>query len=359
MTLGFVVLGLVLLYLVVTVLSWWVLRVPQRYDDRYTVRTDDGVDLALFRLRGPDATRRPVLLVHGMGVDHRVFDVMKGVSLARFLHARGWDVWLLDLRGVGGSRRRVPRRGGFDDHILHDLPAALAFVRQATRHPTAHLLGYSMGGTVGYGWCARHPHDAGLESFVALGSPWPADLGSEARATMRLARTARWLGVLRLDVFARLGAWFQGWHYYPIWRFLGAPRGTTGPVLRRAMLNASQPICYQVVEGFGRAAEAGEWRSDDGKLSYAEGWSCVALPVRFLTGDHDAVVASECVMGAWRRCGSPDKELTVLGPEAGCPQSYGHVDLAWGRHAGDDVYPRIHDWFKRHDAACGGTQTAS
>ncbi len=354
MTLGFVLLGLVFLYLVVTVLSWWVLRVPQRYDDRYTVRTDDGVDLALFRLRGPDSKRSPVLLVHGMGVDHRVFDVMKGVSLARFLHERGWDVWLLDLRGVGGSRRRVPRRSGFDDHILYDLPAALAFVRETTRRPTAHMLGYSMGGTVGYGWCARNPHDAGLQSFVALGSPWPADLGPEARATMGLARHLRRLGVFRLDAFAKLGAWSQGHRYDPIWRFLGAPRGMTGPVFRRAVLNASQPIRLAVVEGFRKAAEAGEWRSDDGTVSYAEGWSRVQIPVRFLTGDYDVVVAGSCVEGAWRRCGSPEKEFTVLGPEAGCAQSYGHVDLAWGRHANDDVFPRVHDWFKRHDAACGG-----
>jgi len=351
MTTGVILLGLLFLVVVATALSWVVLRVPRTYDDRYTVRTDDGVDLALFRLRGADPKRYPVLLVHGMGVDHRVFDVMDGVSLARFLHARGWDVWLLDLRGVGGSRRTAPRRGGFDDYVVHDLPAALGFVQETSRRPRVHLLGFSMGGTVGYGWCARHPQTPALASFVALGAPWPADLGPEARATMGFARHLLWTGVFYLDVLAKLGAWFQGLWYDVIWRFLGAPRGMVGPVFRRAVLNASQPIRLDVVEGFRRAAEAGEWRSDDGSIAYDEGWSKVQLPVRFLTGDYDAVVAGSCVEGAWRRCGSPDKEFMMLGPEAGCAQSYGHVDLTWGRHANDDVFPRIHDWFKRHDAA--------
>ena len=351
MTVGLALLGLLLLYLVVTALSWWVLRVPHRVDERATCRTADDVDLALFRLRGTVPRRYPVLLVHGMGVDHRVFDVTPRTSLARALQAQGFDVWMLDLRGVGASRRGVPRDGGLDDYIQYDLPAALAHVREATHRPAVHLVGYSMGGTIGYGWCARHPDTPGVASFVALGSPWPSDLGPQARATMRLARTLRWFGVLRLDVFARLGAWMQGWFYDVIWGFLGAPRGTTGPVFRRAILNASQPIRWGVVQAFACAAEKGEWRSDDGKVSYDDGWARVRLPVRLIAGDHDLVVAGSCVAGAWQRCGSPDKEYVVLGPEAGCPQSYGHVDLTWGRHAAEDVYPRISDWLKRHDAA--------
>jgi len=351
MSVGLVLVGVLLAYLVVTAVSWWVLRVPRRYDERVACRTEDGVELALYRLRGADPRRNPVLLVHGMGVDHRVFDVTDRVSLARALHAHGWDVWLLDLRGVGGSRRGVSGDGPFDDYVRFDLPAALDHLRQATGRPTAHLVGYSMGGTVGYAWCARNPQAPGLASFVALGSPWPADLGAHAQATMRLAARVRRFGVLRLDVWARLGAWFQGFCYDVVWRFLGAPRGTTGPVFRRAVFNASQPIRWGVVQGFAEAARRGDWLSDDGTLSYAEGWSRVTLPVRLIVGDHDRVVAGACVEGAWRRCGSPRKELVVLGPRAGCEQSYGHIDLTWGRHAADDVYPRVNDWLQRHDAA--------
>ena len=42
----------------------------------------------------------PVLLIHGLSANHRVFDLRREKSLAWALCEKGYDVWLLDLRGT-------------------------------------------------------------------------------------------------------------------------------------------------------------------------------------------------------------------------------------------------------------------
>jgi len=341
------------LYLVAMLVSWVVLRVRVAYDEVHEAEAGDGVRLALYRLRGEGT---PVLLVHGMGVTHRALDVDPRHSLARALHAAGRDVWLMDLRGRGGSRRGVRRAGRgkpsrfvFDDYVLHDLPAALACVRERTGHARVHYVGYSMGGGVGMAYLSRHAGAAAIASFVSLAGVWPPALGREARDVAGFARKVAWWGVFRLDWLARIGAWHQGWTADPMRRWLGVWGETTGAAFRRAIWNGSAPISLAVVDEFLGAAKAGAWRAPADGFDYDAGWAAADLPCLFLAGDRDRVVAPRCVRGSHEACGSPTKELLVLGPDAGCVGSYGHVDVAWGERAPAEVFPRIAAWIDAHD----------
>ena len=49
--------------------------------------------------------------------------------------------------------------------------------------------------------------------------------------------------------------------------------------------------------------------------------------------------------------GAREKELVICGKSHGFSADYGHVDMVFGRKARDEVFPRIRDWFVRHDAA--------
>jgi polyhydroxyalkanoate synthase len=76
-------------------------------------------------------------------------------SLARDLCLRGYDVWVLELRGAGDSRRQlrvppVPYRWTFEDYVQHDVPAALALVRHLTGAEKVLWVGHSLGGMVAY-----------------------------------------------------------------------------------------------------------------------------------------------------------------------------------------------------------------
>ncbi|MBL1109179.1 alpha/beta hydrolase [Streptomyces sp. 5-8] len=118
---------------------------------------------------GPHPT---VVLVHGLLTDSLAsyyFTVAPGLAAA------GLDVVMYDLRGHGRSER--PPHGYTLDHNIDDLAALLD--RLDVTGPV-HLVGNSYGGTIAFGYAARHPDRvAGLtliESEPATAA-WAAKLG--------------------------------------------------------------------------------------------------------------------------------------------------------------------------------------
>ncbi len=128
-------------------------RFPRLDDlEPVTVCAEDGVLLPLYRKARPEGD--PVLLVHGASAWSKTFttpapDGDGPRSLADWLHARGFDVWLLDWRGsrsvvgsltrsfgrLDAARRAAAWRGvsemlDFDRAAEHDLAAALTEIRR-------------------------------------------------------------------------------------------------------------------------------------------------------------------------------------------------------------------------------------
>src|SRR5262245_44496786 len=64
------------------------------------IQTPDGAFIELRRLPKPSSTLAlpPILIVHGLGANHRNNDLSADLSLARHLSKAGRDVWLLTLR---------------------------------------------------------------------------------------------------------------------------------------------------------------------------------------------------------------------------------------------------------------------
>ena len=81
---------------------FWVRRlgVELDYHERHERRAADGLPYSLLRLPPPAqlTDETPVLLVHGIATNHRNIDAEADASLARYMRARGRDVWLLTLR---------------------------------------------------------------------------------------------------------------------------------------------------------------------------------------------------------------------------------------------------------------------
>ena len=93
---------------------------------RHHAATRDGWRITLHhRPPRPAAHASPVILCHGMGSNRYNVDGPGRTSLARFLQRRGYDVWVLELRGAGCSRRLlrlppVPYRWSFEDYVHHE-----------------------------------------------------------------------------------------------------------------------------------------------------------------------------------------------------------------------------------------------
>ncbi|MEU7424710.1 alpha/beta hydrolase [Streptomyces sp. NPDC040750] len=145
----------------------------------------DGIRLHVQRM-GPTGGRTPhatVVLVHGLLTDSLASYYF---TVAPRFAAAGLDVVMYDLRGHGRSER--PPDGYTLDHNIDDLTALLD--RLGATGPL-HLVGNSYGGTVAFGFAARHPGRAAsltlIESEPATRA-WAAKLGGILhRVTSELA----------------------------------------------------------------------------------------------------------------------------------------------------------------------------
>ncbi|CAG5038311.1 unnamed protein product [Parnassius apollo] len=144
--------------------------------DEFDVITDDGYILKIFHIAG-DKTK-PVLLLPGMIQDVEVFIIRGNKSLAITLANNGYDVWALNPRGIGRSRKHVhlnpdldPKFWDFSFHEngYYDLPAAIDFVLERTSERQLSAIGYSQGNTVFYVLGSTRPeYNEKIKVMIAL-----------------------------------------------------------------------------------------------------------------------------------------------------------------------------------------------
>lgn len=133
-----------------------------------------GVRLHVQRMRPADGRfpHATLVLVHGLLTDSLASYYF---TVAPAFAAAGLDVVMYDLRGHGRSER--PPQGYTLDHNIDDLEALLD--RLAVTGPV-HLVGNSYGGTIAFGWAARHP-ERSLSLTLIESEPatpaWAAKLG--------------------------------------------------------------------------------------------------------------------------------------------------------------------------------------
>ncbi len=159
--------------------------------ERHTVDNGDGYALSLRRTpaarvaRGPKP--RPLLIVPGYGMNSFIFSFHpKGASLEASLAARGIEVWSVDLRGQGESRKTAggaegrgaglraaltQDRYGLADLAGADLAAAVRYVSEhagGSADGKIDLFGASLGASLVFGYLALAP-DAPVANVVSFG----------------------------------------------------------------------------------------------------------------------------------------------------------------------------------------------
>ncbi|MEC5208507.1 putative alpha/beta hydrolase [Vogesella perlucida] len=104
--------------------------------------------LYVKRIRHPERDGEPVLMVHGVMANGRIFYSDSGKGLAHWLARHGYDVYVADLRGRGRSTPRIGRhsRHGQTEIIREDLPALHALARQLSGGQRVHWMAHSWGG---------------------------------------------------------------------------------------------------------------------------------------------------------------------------------------------------------------------
>jgi polyhydroxyalkanoate synthase len=329
-----------LLVLALLVLAaWWAhlrfwsrrLSVQLSYELEETLRMPDGGRIMLRRIGSGSSAQPPVLLVHGIAVNHRNNDLLPERSFARFLAEQGRDVWLLTLRSGSGART-LRSRAAFKAMRDHDLPRAVAEVLSRTGHSQLDLCCYSMGGMVLYAALGRTLDPAQVRRVVAFASPGqvrPLGILNLARFIPRaLTPPVPMRLVTRSLAFAH--------HLLPRTSldFFYNPTNVPAHYARVSMMDLFEDIPGPLGADFVR------WSADRGRVTVdgelvLEGLRAVNVPACFFAGTRDLLAPAELVRAAhdaWGR-DHPDVEKQFFVRE-----DYGHGDFALGSAALEDVY---------------------
>ncbi|MCB9669596.1 MAG: alpha/beta fold hydrolase [Alphaproteobacteria bacterium] len=274
----------------------------------------DGGQLRRYAGDGP-----PVLLVHGLGVNHLNFDFQPRVSLADALREEGWDVWVVELPGDDGE----PVDADADAWAHVHLDAAMDVVLGATGADGLFAVGHSLGAMM----LLAHLDDPRLRAAVAVSG---AGQFEHTTRWVRMGRRLRSPGSGGSAAAVRSLAWTLPLN--PALDVLGVRRNLdrrlTAGLVRHALVD-SPPAVVRQVHGWTRG----------GDLTRTDGAPWVAwegrTPTLFVTGARDRLVSVDDVRATCARL--PSCDLEVL-------PGYGHVDPLLGVRSRDEVTPRILRW---------------
>lgn len=110
--------------------------------------------------------RTPLLLIPALGIHCWTYDLMPNRSMALYLMARGYDIYLVDW----GKPSQAERSLSLDTYVNRWLPEAVDAVKQHAESDQVNLMGYCMGGLLCLMYLGGHP-DAPVGSLITIASP--------------------------------------------------------------------------------------------------------------------------------------------------------------------------------------------
>lgn len=300
------------------------------------------------RLPPPSPSRGAVILVHGYAQNRYTWHSSKR-SFVNFLANDGWDVFNVDLRGHGRSRRfGAPFPRTMDDYIREDLPL---FVREACElsgQDRVFLIGHSMGGLISYFAGATRLRER-VRGIASLGSPYVFGQGSALLFGLReLAAAVRWTGLL--DANPALPLRIVGRHLNrrkTLWnaRLVPLPIRAWAPdtvepevleeYLRRTFDRSTLAVALDIF----RAGRDKGFKSADGMIDYSTAFEILDRPLLVVAGTKDGLAPPASVRPAYERSRSSDKTYRAF--------PFGHIDLVVGKEATRTVWPLVRNWLAR------------
>ncbi|HEX5658238.1 MAG TPA: alpha/beta fold hydrolase [Polyangiales bacterium] len=306
-------------------------------DEDASVRRD-AVEVA-----GP--TRGAVLLVHGFGQNRYTWHTSRR-SFANFLASEGYDVFNLDLRGRGRSRRFGALQDTIlDDYIREDVPAAIRTVLRVSNHSKVWLVGHSMGGIISYAVAGSTMRDE-VEGVISFGSPYRFGLGSRFLAIVGpLLYGARLTGIFDRNPpipIRRLGAhmvkrsWLWDNPLVPIPMRPWTPRSMEPEILAENLSAAFEHTRVAIALGLVGLGSESALKSHDGLNDYGLAFELADKPLLVIAGSRDALAPPASVRPVYDHSRSSDKTYREF--------PLGHIDLLLGRDAPQLVWPLVKTW---------------
>lgn len=320
--------------------------------------TSDNVQLRLTRYEG--GSNGPVILSHGLGVSSLIFslDAIE-TNLLEYLHAHGYDVWLLDYR----ASIELPAAEGLftaDDIATKDYPAAVDKVRELTGADTVQMVAHCFGSTTFFMAMLAGLQNVRSAVCSQIATHMKLPPLSQVKTGLHLPELLDAMGVDSLSAYVDTHRnWLERLYdgvlnLYPI----DAEERCNSPTCHRITFmyaplyehDQLNPATHDTLhETFGIAnirafehltlmARAGHLVSFDGTESYMPHLDRLAIPITFIHGAENACFLPE----------STEITYNLLREKNGkhlysrhVISNYGHIDCIFGKNAVKDVYPLI------------------
>src|SRR5215510_8112867 len=204
-------------------------------EDAMVPSSDSGIKIYVRNKRPTDLNafrpERTLLFVHGSTYpSHTTFDLkLGGMSWMDYIAERGFDVYLLDLRGYGKSTR--PKEMGEKPEAsaaivrgvtaVNDISTVVDFIQKRRKIGRLNLLGWSWGTTLMATYTAQNPGK--VQRLVLYAPQWvrtspsPVQAGQGPLGAYRTVRKdqarGRWLNGVPEDKKEALipAGWFDAW----------------------------------------------------------------------------------------------------------------------------------------------------
>jgi len=325
----------------------------------YTIPTADNFEITLTRYIGHK--KPPIILIHGMGGNHLIFDWDKNHSLARFLAADNWDVWLLDLRthdgdgdflfgklrGLDSDREYMNRYWDFDrTYLKKDVVAAVEFVKEKTKQDKIILGGQSYGGYLAYAY-AELIGENDLAGIITTGASPYANPEDFQPSFSEMNNYGFYLGE---KAFVRpFGHPYTTWAKYQIDYYIKNfqtaetlfCKDTTSEFIQKDICYCgdNEPAGVWVDIYFGKNPRKydGHWVDPQTLYDYSANLHKITVPIIFIAGENDLQDPSDDVYKAYESVSSEYKKFLEF-------DDHSHLDLVLGDDAKDLIFPEITDW---------------
>ena len=322
------------------------------------VENGEGWALALKQSYCPktlSAKRRPVAIIPGYGMNAFIFGYHPtGRSMEEYWAQIGFEVWSINLRAQGGSKRRGGRLSyGFSEVAVNDVRCAFDYIikHSETKADRVDAVGCSLGGTYLFVHLACVRETNRLGSVVAIGAPlrW-----SDVHPALRLISSSPWLlGNIHLRGARQLAR-------------IGLPLLERVPKILNIYLHpdivdtSKIGTLVQTIENPNPVLnrQIAEWIKAkdlfvDG-INITHGLSAAQNPLLVVLSNADGIVPEAAALSARNVIGSRVKEVLRVGTDA---VPVAHADLFISDYAQAWVFEPLGQWLIRQNAPLRKTRT--
>lgn len=349
-------------------------------NELHKVTTSDDVQVALWHYRSENNNPgEPVLLVHGLGANHRNLALDEKNGVVQYLTKEGYDCWAIDLRGRGESD--TPSEGwSFDDYAQRDLPATIDYVLDQTGFNQLHWIGHSMGGMLYYAVAGSLDRQDDIASAVTLASPFGMQeplmvnrLAIRINQLVRQLNDTAFVNKLPFDLKAaqnRLRSCPIPLHRLPqsyLLRWAGFflllfkkwlpqdfilaymnPEQVDDATIKKGVNEVMEGVSFGEVIQFADWVLNDRWTDVDQTIDYAAGALDLEVPILMIGGAEDRMTPAHHLKWGFKAMNTADKKFVIAGRDNGFAHDYAHVDLVLGDNARKEIFPLISDWLRKH-----------